>query len=194
MACETYEGEEESESRADHFPSRRGSAHRTGGQRTPDGTTTEENQRAVLLSLVADVGFGYLRLLELDAELAIAEEAVKAFQGTLQLFTRKYEGGVASKLEVTRAAAAEAQAAAWIPPIKIAIEAQENRLSVLMGRPPGPIPRGKPSSSNGFRMFRRVSRPSCSSAGPTSWPPSRGSSRATPKWACRWATSCRESV
>ena len=105
---------------------------------------TEENQRAVLMSLVAEVGFGYLRLLELDAELAIAEEAVKAFQGTLQLFTRKYEGGVASKLEVTRAAAAEAQAAAWVPPIKIAIEAQENRLSVLMGRPPGPIPRGKP--------------------------------------------------
>ena len=105
---------------------------------------SEENQRAVLVSLVSEVASLYLQLVELDAELAIAEEAVRAFQGTLDLFTRKYEGGVASKLQVTRAAAAKAQADAWIPPIKIAREAVENRLSVLLGRPPGPIPRGKP--------------------------------------------------
>jgi len=107
---------------------------------------SEDNQRAVLLSLVSQVGFLYIQLLELDAELRIAEEAVAAFQDTFDLFDRKYKGGVASKLEVTRAAAAEAQASAWVPNIKIQIEATENHLSLLLGRPPGPIPRGLPLS------------------------------------------------
>ncbi|MCP4241657.1 MAG: efflux transporter outer membrane subunit [Myxococcota bacterium] len=105
---------------------------------------SEDNQRAVLLSLVSQVASHYLQLLELDAKLQIAEEAVAAFQDTYDLFDRKYKGGVASKLEVTRAAAAEAQASASVPNLKIQIEAMENHLSLLLGRPPGPIPRGAP--------------------------------------------------
>ena len=102
----------------------------------------EENQRAVLLSLVSRVATLYFELLELDREHGIAEEAVTAFQKTLGLFTRKYEGGVASKLAMTRAAAAEAQASAWVPLVKIQVAAVENQLSVLLGRPPDTIPRG----------------------------------------------------
>jgi multidrug efflux system outer membrane protein len=105
---------------------------------------SEDNQRAVLLSLVSQVGSLYLQLLELDAELQISEQAVEALGETLELFERKYTGGVASKLEVTRAAAAAAQASAWIPATKIQIEAVENRLSLLLGRPPNAIPRGQP--------------------------------------------------
>ncbi len=108
-----------------------------------DLLATEDAQRGVILSLVSRVGTLYFRLIELDAELRIAEEAVVAFQKTLDLFTRKYQGGVASMLEVTRAAAAEAQAQAWVPPIRAEIESVENRLSVLMGRPPGDIVRGQ---------------------------------------------------
>ena len=105
---------------------------------------SEEGQRGVLLSLVSQVSRLYFELLQLDAQLAIAEEAVAAFHKTLDLFTRKYEGGVSSKLPVTRAAAAEAQARGWVPDVRIQIEFVENQLSVLLGRPPGPIPRGKP--------------------------------------------------
>ncbi len=108
-----------------------------------DLLATEDAQRGVILSLVSRAGTLYFRLIELDAELRIAEEAVIAFQKTLDLFTRKYQGGVASMLEVTRAAAAEAQAQAWVPPIRAEIESLENRLSVLMGRPPGDIARGQ---------------------------------------------------
>lgn len=103
---------------------------------------SEEFQRGVLLSVVSEVATLYFLLLELDRSRAISVEAVEAFQETLELFTRKYEGGVASRLEVTRAAAAEAQAAAWLPEIDIEIAKVENMLSVLLGRPPGTIPRG----------------------------------------------------
>ena len=41
---------------------------------------SEDNQRAVLLSLVSQVGSLYLQLRELDAELKIAHEAVAAFR------------------------------------------------------------------------------------------------------------------
>lgn len=103
---------------------------------------SEDFQRGVLLSIVADVGTLYFALLELDAAHEIAQEAVEAFTKTLDLFTRKFEGGVASKLEVTRAAAAKAQATALLPAISIDIASTENRLSALMGQPPGQIKRG----------------------------------------------------
>ena len=103
---------------------------------------SEDIQRAVLLSLVSDVATLYFALLELDNAQSIAQEAVQAFTETLELFTRKYEGGVASKLEVARAAAAKAQAVAALPGIAIQIAAVENQISVLLGRPPGEIPRG----------------------------------------------------
>ena len=105
---------------------------------------SEDFQRGVLLSIVADVATLYFALLELDRSRIISIEAVEAFEDTLTLFTRKYTGGVASKLEVTRAAAAEAQAAAWLPAVDIEIAKVENMLSVLLGQPPGKIPRGIP--------------------------------------------------
>ena len=105
---------------------------------------SEDFQRGILLSVVSEVATLYFVLLELDQSHAIGVQAVEAFDDTLDLFTRKYEGGIASKLEVTRAAAAEAQASAWLPEIEIEIAAVENMLSVLLGRPPGKIPRGTP--------------------------------------------------
>ena len=105
---------------------------------------SEDYQRGVLLSLVADVASLYFALLELDDAHAIAVEAVEAFTKTLDLFNRKFEGGVASKLEVTRAAAAKAQAASLLPSIEIEIAAVENQLSVLLGHPPGEIALGTP--------------------------------------------------
>ena len=105
---------------------------------------SEDSQRGVILSLVSQVSALYFKLLQLDAQLEIAQEAVVAFDKTLDLFTRQYQGGVASRLPVTRAAAAEAQARAWVPEVQIQTALVENQLSVLLGRPPGPIARGAP--------------------------------------------------
>jgi len=105
---------------------------------------TEEVRRGVLLSLVTSVAGAYLQLLELDRELQIARETVKSFEETLQLFTRQYQGGVGNLLEVQRAAAALAQTQAQIPDLERRIVAQENLISVLLGRNPGPVARGIP--------------------------------------------------
>jgi outer membrane protein, multidrug efflux system len=108
---------------------------------------TEDVRRGVLLSLVTDVATSYLTLLELDRELEITQENVKSFQDSFDLFSRRFKGGVGNRLQVSRADAALAQTEAQIPNIQHQITAQENALSLLLGRPPGPIARGVPFSA-----------------------------------------------
>ncbi len=104
---------------------------------------TEEARRGVIQSLVAEIARTYFQLLELDAELRIAKEARESFGKSLDLFTKQQSGGIASDLEVARASAAQASAAAAIPEVERLITQTENQLSYLIGRNPGPIRRGK---------------------------------------------------
>jgi multidrug efflux system outer membrane protein len=109
-----------------------------------DMLATEEFRRAVVQTLVTDVATAYFDLLELDLELEIARRTTLSFEDTLSLFERQYAGGVGNKLETSRALAALAQTAAAIPALEAQIVAKENQLATLLGRYPGPIPRGAP--------------------------------------------------
>jgi outer membrane protein, multidrug efflux system len=104
---------------------------------------SEEARRGVLLSLVSDVATSYFQLRELDRELEIVRRSAASFQETYDLFNRRLEAGAASGLETASAGATLATTAAGIPDLERQIEAQENRLAFLLGRNPGPIPRGK---------------------------------------------------
>ena len=73
----------------------------------------------------------------------IAHKTVNSFQVTYDLFKRKLDQGAASAVETAYAEAALGQVAAQIPEIERRIEATENQLSLLLGRNPGPIPRGE---------------------------------------------------
>jgi multidrug efflux system outer membrane protein len=103
---------------------------------------TEEARRDVRLLVLADVARGYFQLRALDADLEVAVRTTKSFHDTLDIFQRKFEGGAASGLEVARAQAALANVAAVIPDLRRQIVAQEAALNLLVGRSPGPIPRG----------------------------------------------------
>ena len=105
--------------------------------------STREARRGVLLSVVSEVGQAYFELRELDAQLEIARRTTETFQGTYDLFNRQLIGGVTNQLVVSRAEAALATAAAAIPNLERLIVAQENLLCFLVGRNPGPIPRGQ---------------------------------------------------
>ena len=105
---------------------------------------SEEFRRGVLLTLVSSVAQAYFDLIELDRELEIAQDTTESFRETLQLFTRRFEGGVGSRLQIERAAGALYQTEANIPNLEAQIVATENQLNVLLGRNPGPIPRGTP--------------------------------------------------
>ncbi len=97
---------------------------------------TEQGRRGVLLSLVSSVAQAYFELLELDLRLEIARRNVDSFQGSLDIFQKRLEGGTASRLETSRAQAALSMVAANIPDLERQIAIQENELRVLLGSTP----------------------------------------------------------
>ncbi len=105
---------------------------------------TEDARRGVWLTLVSDLGQAYFELLALDVRLDIARNSTDAYQGTYSVFQDRLQGGVASKLETSRAEGALGQAQATIPQLESDIVAKENQISILLGRNPGPVPRGMP--------------------------------------------------
>lgn len=109
-----------------------------------DFFAAEDVRRGVLLTLVSDVAQAYFELLDLDRELEITRETAATFQDTLNLFTRRYEGGIGTLLEVSRAKAALTDAEANIPEFERQIVIKENQLSILLGQIPGEIARGNP--------------------------------------------------
>lgn len=103
----------------------------------------EEARRGVVLSLVASVAITYLQLRTLDEQLDIANEALKVYGDTLQLFQNRFKYGEVSMLNVEQARAQYEGAAATIPQLELQIGQTEDALSVLMGNDPAAIPRGK---------------------------------------------------
>jgi multidrug efflux system outer membrane protein len=108
---------------------------------------TEEARRGVVLSLVSEVATTYFTLRAFDELLVISKETVVSFEEQYRLFDLKLQGGAASSIQTSYAGAALGQVAAQVPEIERQIEATENRLSLLLGRNPGPIPRGQTVSA-----------------------------------------------
>jgi multidrug efflux system outer membrane protein len=103
---------------------------------------SQEAQRDVKISLIAQVAQDYFQLLALDDQLAIARDSTNSFGQSLVIFNQRLHGGVASKLETSSAEALMDSAAATIPELEQQIVMQEDQLSVLLGQNPGPILRG----------------------------------------------------
>ena len=104
---------------------------------------SEEGRRGVILSLVGSVAGAYVNLRDLDRQLQIARATAKIRGESYDIFKDRYMGGVISMLELSQNKSQYDEALASIPPIEKAIAQQENGLSVLLGRNPGPIARGK---------------------------------------------------
>lgn len=104
---------------------------------------TEHARRGVILSLVSQTASTYLQLRGLDLQLEIAQQTASAYAATLKLFELQFKYGRVSQLNVEQARSSYETALAEIPQIEIAIAQNEHALSVLLGRNPGPVPRGK---------------------------------------------------
>ncbi len=102
---------------------------------------TQEGHRAIMISIVSGVAKAYFELLELDDQLAIAERTRDSYKHTYKLFDDQHAGGLASKLELSRAKLALASVSANIPEIERQIALKENEINALLGRNPGPVPR-----------------------------------------------------
>ena len=102
----------------------------------------EEVRRGVVLSTVALVASSYIDLLSLDRQLEIARLTVASREHGLALMKDRRDKGDASDLELSQVESEYWLARAQIPSLEKNVVQLENALCVLLGRNPGPIPRG----------------------------------------------------
>jgi multidrug efflux system outer membrane protein len=102
-----------------------------------------EARRGVILSLVSSVASSYIQLRGLDAQLEIAKRTLGTYAESVKLFTLQFKHGQTSEMTVAQARTQYATALATIPQIESQIAQLEQAISILLGRNPGPIARGK---------------------------------------------------
>jgi multidrug efflux system outer membrane protein len=104
---------------------------------------TEEGRRATILSLVASVATAYINLRDLDQQLVIAKETTSSRAESVHVFTLRFGGGDVSQMELSQSQSEYEASLATIPQLEVQIAQQEDALSVLLGRNPGDILRGR---------------------------------------------------
>jgi NodT family efflux transporter outer membrane factor (OMF) lipoprotein len=94
-------------------------------------------QAGTRISVAADTADAYLRIRGDQAQIAVVQEQVETDQHLLDLVRRRFERGLAAVREVAQSEALLSQARASLQPLYIDLEAQLNRLDVLLGEQPG---------------------------------------------------------
>jgi NodT family efflux transporter outer membrane factor (OMF) lipoprotein len=114
---------------------------------------------AARLSLQADLAANYFQLRSIDADRAIFDSSIEAFERSLKLTRSRYAGGIASRDDVAQAQTQLESTRAQAIDLGVQRAALENAIAVLIGVPPAafslpampldaeppPIPVGVPS-------------------------------------------------
>jgi NodT family efflux transporter outer membrane factor (OMF) lipoprotein len=95
-----------------------------------------EDQRAVQVSLLAQVAQAYLQLRSAQAREAVARQDLATAQDLLQLTQQRYAAGLATELDVRDAAAQTSQTQATLSPLALAGTQAMHQLAVLLGAEP----------------------------------------------------------
>src|SRR3989441_12200924 len=103
----------------------------------------EENRRAVVLQLVSGVAQSYFDLRQLDMQLDIARRTLKSWEESVRLAQARLRQGLTNKLDADQFEAERANAAARTAELERLMVQKENELSVLLGRNPASVPRGR---------------------------------------------------
>ena len=103
----------------------------------------DENRKAVVTTLVSDVATDYFTLLQLDYELEISQSTLDTRRESLRLVQDRQGGGVATLLDLRQAEQLVSSAAQTIPTLQQQREQTENQISLLLGRNPDAVARGR---------------------------------------------------
>jgi len=103
----------------------------------------EEARRATILQLVSGVAESYFDLLQFDMQLAVAERTLKSWEDSVKIAQARVRQGVITKIDADQFVSERANAAARVAELKRQKVQKENQLSVLLGRNPGQIARGR---------------------------------------------------
>jgi multidrug efflux system outer membrane protein len=103
----------------------------------------EEGQRAVILGLVSNVAEAYFDLRQLDLQVDITIRTLKSWEESVRISRVKLQQGAIPQLDLDRFEAERANAAAQLADLERQVVQKENQISLLLGRKPAQISRGK---------------------------------------------------
>lgn len=89
------------------------------------------------ITVAAEAADAYVQIRGAQARLTLAKDQIATDTHLVELVQQRRDAGVASDRELAQAQAVLSQAKATIPLIRVSLEAQLNRLDVLMGAQPG---------------------------------------------------------
>ena len=102
-----------------------------------DAAAAEAGRAGVRLTIAAETADAYLQVRGLQQRLTAIRALCAALDGVETLTAQKRAVGAASDIDLQQARAQAAQARSAIPFLETGLEAQENRLDVLVGQRPG---------------------------------------------------------
>ena len=105
--------------------------------------STIEGQRALMMSLVAEVAENYFDLMALDNELRIVKQTLIAREEGVKLAKVRFEGGLTSETSYQQAQLEYAMTATLIPDLEKKITIKENEILKLAGTYPTVVERVK---------------------------------------------------
>lgn len=104
-----------------------------------DLASAVEDARDVAVSVAAEVAATYVALRANQRRLEIARENVSLQEETLQVVSGRFEAGLVDESDVAQARANVETTRSRLPDLEIGSRVAENRLAVLLGRPPGSL-------------------------------------------------------
>ncbi len=108
-----------------------------------DLLSKEENRRAVILQLVSGVAESYFTLLQFDAQLDITKRTLQSWEESVRIAQARLKQGMTSRLDTDQFEAERAHAAARAAELERNMVQAENQLSLLLGRKPFAVTRGR---------------------------------------------------
>lgn len=116
-----------------------GGRHRSVEAAQAQAEASREDLRDVLVTLTAEVGLNYIDARTFQARLQIARDNLAAQEETFALTEARYQSGLINELAVQQAKYLVSGTRAQIPALRTGLAEAENRLAVLLGRPPGSL-------------------------------------------------------
>lgn len=119
-----------------------------------------ENQRAVRITIIAEVAQAYLELIALDNELEIVKQTLEAREESVRLTKLRYLGGLTSEIVFQQAQLELSKTRTLVPDLERKISLKENEISYLTGDYPKKIERAARPESISFPESLPVGLPS----------------------------------
>jgi len=104
---------------------------------TAEAQAAEAQRTGTRITVAAEAADAYMQIRGAQARLIFAKDQISTDAHLVELVQQRTEAGVASDRELAQAQALLSQAKATIPLLTVSLEAQLNRLEVLMGAQPG---------------------------------------------------------